>query len=447
VSRGVVAALTRAGMREEAAAERARLFARAGAALDAAGPRTAPHRYFVPGRIEMLGKHTDYAGGHTLVCAVEHGISAVFAGRDDDEIHIVDAVSGEMVSFVLDPDLLPASGGAWSNYPMTVARRLARNFPRARRGADIAFASDLPPASGLSSSSALMIAIYLALAAVNEIAADAGYQREIHNPLDLAGYLATVENGQDFGTLGGDRGVGTFGGSEDHAAILCGRPGFISQYAFCPARHERDVPLPRGYAILVATSGVAAEKTGAARDTYNRASLAAQKIVELWRMATGAPVLSLAAAVQSAPGAVEEIRRVIGASRDNRFPLRVLLARFEHFVEENEVIVPSAGDALEQGAIDRLGELVDRSQTAAERLLGNQIPETIALARSARALGARAASAFGAGFGGSVWALVDRDEARAFGEEWLARYRSQFQHGGARATCFVTHAGPSALRV
>ena len=55
----------------------------------------------------------------------------------------------------------------------------------------------------------------------------------------------------------------------------------------------------------------------------------------------------------------------------------------------------------------------------AERLLGNQVPETISLASTARALGAAAASAFGAGFGGSVWALVPEADAHAFASDWL----------------------------
>ena len=61
--------------------------------------------------------------------------------------------------------------GHWSNYPMTVARRLARNFPGLARGADIAFLSTLPRAAGLSTSSALVTATYLVLDAVNDLSA------------------------------------------------------------------------------------------------------------------------------------------------------------------------------------------------------------------------------------------------------------------------------------
>ena len=124
--------------------------------------------FFVPGRIEVLGKHTDYAGGRSLLAAIERGIRIEVEPRADAIVRVTDTRSGEEATFALDPAIEPAAGH-WSNYPMTVARRLARNFPAARHGADLAFASDLPPAAGMSSSSALIVATYLALAAVNQV--------------------------------------------------------------------------------------------------------------------------------------------------------------------------------------------------------------------------------------------------------------------------------------
>ena len=56
----------------------------------------------------------------------------------------------------------------------------------------------------------------------------------IHGRLDLAGYCACLENGMTLGSLQGDAGVGTHGGSEDHAAILTGRPSMLSAFAFVP---------------------------------------------------------------------------------------------------------------------------------------------------------------------------------------------------------------------
>ena len=428
---------------KDLAAEKEKLFERARREL-AQGSHT--RSFFVPGRLEVLGKHTDYAGGRSLLCTVERGICLVAAPRDDDRVRIMDAQDGSTVTCRIDPDL-SSSVGDWSNYPLTVVRRIARNFPAARRGVDIAFASDLPPAAGMSSSSALMIATFFAVADANSLDQTDGYRREIRNAEELAGYLATVENGQDFGTLTGERGVGTFGGSEDHTAMLCCRAGQLSEYSFCPVHHERSVPFSDRYVFMIGVSGVAAEKTGAARDRYNRASLATQRILALWRQATGRDDRSLAAAVGSDAGASDRIRDILRHSADREFTPTLLLNRFDQFVEESDVLVPSVVDLFARGEVDRLGPLVDRSQHAAERLLGNQIAETVGLARSARALGALAASAFGAGFGGSVWALVPEAGAAEFEARWAGEYRRRFPAVAGSARFFSTRPGPPAQRV
>ena len=183
------------------------------------------------------------------------------------------------VKFPIFSDLVPTVG-RWSNYPMTVARRVARNFG-STVGASIAFASDLPPASGMSSSSAFIVATLLLLADVNKLQLQPLYLRNIRGTLDLAGFAATLENGQSFGELVGDRGVGTFGGSEDHTAILDSLPDKLGQYSYCPVRKERSITLPNTLTFAIASSGIAAEKTGAAMERYNRASQLASAVVEI----------------------------------------------------------------------------------------------------------------------------------------------------------------------
>ena len=79
--------------------------------------------------------------------------------------------------------------------------------------------------------------------------------------------------------------------------------------------------------------------------------------------------------------------------------------------------------------------------------LACQIPETIALVRQARALGAIAASAFGAGFGGSVWALVASTQADVFRHRWADAYAAAFPESARHAIVFATRAGPSAARL
>src|SRR5205823_158961 len=187
-------------------------------------------------------------------------------------------------------------------------RRIARNFSGALHGVDLAFASDLPPAAGLSSSSALIVATFLALGEVNDLPARAEYRSAIRDTEDLAGYLGAVENGSDFRGLTGDSGVGTQGGSEDHTAILCARARALVQYAYVPIRLERAVPLPNDHVFVIAASGVAAAKAGSARDQYNRASATAAAALDIWRVATGSAAPTLAAALAESPDGIEQFR-------------------------------------------------------------------------------------------------------------------------------------------
>jgi galactokinase len=436
-------------MGEAAAAAKGELFARAERVLAAAraSDRTGPRAFFVPGRVEVLGKHTDYAGGRSLLAAVERGICLIALGRADRTVRVLDALSGEVASFALDPALEPLVGH-WSNYPMTVARRIARNFPEAHRGADIAIASDLPVAAGMSSSSALVVAVFLALADLNALERSESYHRAIRSREDLAAYLGCVENGESFGPLAGDRGVGTFGGSEDHVAMLCCEPGMLSQYAFCPVRLERSVPLPEDYTLVIAASGVVAEKTGAARNAYNRAALDARSILKEWRAAAdNEDAATLGTVVARGPNAVGRLMGIVEDAVQRGAAPASLRGRLEQFVEESEIVIPVASDALARCDLAAFGALVDRSQDNADRLLGNQVPETIHLARSARELGAVAASAFGAGFGGSVWALVRAADAGRFAREWGDMYGAAFPERRAQANVFVTRPGPAAVRL
>ncbi|MDQ2889916.1 MAG: galactokinase [Gemmatimonadota bacterium] len=406
--------------------------------------------FWVPGRIEVLGKHTDYGGGRSLLCAVERGICVVAQPRQVTaavpRVRVLDANSGEMVELDLSPDVA-AAPGHWSNYPITVARRIASNFSGDLRGADIAFASDLPPAAGVSSSSALVVAVFLALSAANELPSSPEYRRDIHNCEDLAGYLGGVENGLNFKGLHGHAGVGTFGGSEDQTAILCARPNALTQYSFCPVTFERAVPLPQGLDFAIGASGVLAEKTGAALQSYNRVSRRLTAGLEAWRNVTGRSDTSMGAAMCSSADAPTRITRVLAQATTSEYPAESLVRRFEQFQMETQQLIPSAGDALLRGDLTAFGEIVARSQRAAETALENQIPQTIELVRMAREFGAVAASAFGAGFGGSVWALVRSEQIGEFTSRWSDAYRTAFPESAPRAEFFATRAGPAAMRV
>jgi galactokinase len=211
-------------------------------------------------------------------------------------------------------------------------------------------------------------------------------------------------------------------------------------------RLERTVKFPRDCAFVIGVSGAVADKTGSAKDRYNRASQGVRSILEVWRSVSGSTAATLAEAATSSPDAPEQIRmalRECGSSEDTTW----LLSRFEQFWRESERIIPEAGDALDRQDLQRFAELVAESQAGAEELLGNQVPETMGLVREARDLGAYAASAFGAGFGGSVWALVSRNRADAFALTWREAYlTNRFREAGS-SEFFVTNPGPAMVRL
>ncbi len=438
------------GLSRGACQSKAAMLVRAASALSVTGEAhsgRSPLGFFVPGRIEVLGKHTDYAGGRTLVAAVERGFCVAALPRDDRQMIVIDAGSGDTIVFAVDREVKPQAR-TWSTYPVTVARRVARNFPGAVRGADIAFVNDLPSGGGMGSSSALITSVFFAVAEINRLAARDEYWHNIGGNTDLAGYLGAIENGETFGTLEGDDGVGTCGGSEDHTAILCAEPNQISQYAFCPVEFEKAIPMPPGYLFAVAASGVTADKSdAAARSKYNAAPRSAAALLDLWQRETGRDDPHLAAALGSSADAVERLQAIVRSSDVDPFTTEALLARLEHFMLESGEIIPAAGEALSRGDLREFGPLVDDSQHAAERLLGNQTAETVFLAASARRLGAAAASAFGGGFGGSVWALVETGRADDFLAAWAGVYSDNFPEHSERASFFATGAGPAAFRV
>jgi len=437
----VAAQLRGAGMGAPESERKEELFGRAARALAGLGANRAEVLYWVPGRIEVLGKHTDYAGGRSLLCAIERGFCFAAAARADTLLRIHDARIGETAEIQVHADTRPRAGH-WSAYPTTVAQRLAANFSAEAPvvGADVAFVSDLPIAAGISSSSALVVGTYSVLAAINRLEERAAFKHSIDGNPALAEYLGAVENGLTYRGLAGEHGVGTFGGSEDHTAMLCAEPGHLIQYSFCPVRRERVVPLRRDVAFAVASSGVVAEKTGAALSSYNRVASLARAALAAWNRATQSADLTLAGALASA-GSVDALTFAIRAAPHiDGFLADELTERARQFAIESEELIPRAGEALLSGRLDSFGTIVDRSMRNAAEMLHNQTPETIFLAEQARTLGAVAASAFGAGFGGSVWALVDRERAPAFVAAWQDEYSSRFP-GLMNAEFFVTEAG------
>jgi galactokinase len=377
---------------------------------------------WVPGRLEVFGTHTDYAGGRTLVAALPRGFVFAATRRADGMLRVVDAVARE--SLTIDIRKHAATFTGWRRYVEVVLDRLTRNFPGAAPGADIAFASDLPRAAGMSSSSALIVGLTSTLVRLSGIVDREEWHREVPTRLQEAGYYACIENGRSFGALTGHHGVGTHGGSEDHAAMLCGTAGVVTTFAFVPMRQIGTAAVPHDWQFVVASSGVAAEKTGAALASYNRLARGAAILLDLWN-AREAPAESLAAALGTGPDAFERLQNHIERSRVEDWPPETLTARLRHFIRE-DARVASAEAAFRGTDAGRVALLAADSQSDSEHLLRNQLSQTVGLARLAIESGAFSSRSFGAGFGGGVWALVRRDRAHNFASDWLRTYQQSF---------------------
>lgn len=428
------------GLADQDAAGRAALLTQvtAGFAREFGGPPS--WRWFVPGRLEAFGKHTDYCGGQVLVAALPRGFAVAARARADGRVLVADVANG--VSAQLTATGSGPARTGWASYVDVTLRRLAANFPGAPLGLDLAFGSNMPRAAGASSSSALVIAVATALVTRGRLTEREEWRQAIRTAEDHATYCGCIESGAGFGPLAGASGVGTHGGSEDHTAILLSQAGQLGHYRFVPTQRIASVPCPADWTFVVATSGVHADKAGAVRDRYNRATELARTLVRLWNesMASGEP--SLAAIVEQ-PFAVDELSRLArSAAPSDSAPL---LRRLQHFIAE-DALVAQAAAACATGDAAAIGESAQASQRHAEELLQNQVPQTATLAALARGCGAHGGTSFGAGFGGGVWALVSGGDVPAFAEAWLAAYTARHP-GMANVSWFAARPGPGVMAV
>ena len=401
----------------------------------------------VPGRVEVLGKHTDYAGGSVLVGAIDRAITARarrVTGPPASLTATTDGGDPVTLRAGVDPGLEP---GHWGRYLQTVLDRLTLNFG-VGTATHLSISSDLPPASGMSSSSALVCATALALASLNGWDADPRWIESMPDRLSLAGYLAAVEGGRSWRDLPGTSGVGTRGGSEDHTGMLCGAQDRLLLADFDPMCITRTISFPSQWALVVGVTGVLAHKTGAALEDYNRGPNTVQAVLARWNEATGRTDASLAAAVRHLIGdatgeqaagdpALKDLLRLCDPGYERQ--------RIEQFLVESLVLVPD-GARLIAAADPGMGEVLERSQELADRGLRNQVPQTRLMVSLAREAGAIGASSFGAGWGGSVYALVPADDAEDFATQWLQTYRDRAPEA-ERAATIVTRPGPGACRL
>jgi len=215
----------------------------------------------------------------------------------------------------------------------------------------------------------------------------------------------------------------------------------LQQFRFLPVGLEDEVPLPDDWTFVVAMCGVHAAKASGARDQYNRLALETAELLAIVNQSQNRTDASLLSALHANGGDIQPLLRAVTEQRGVESPL---VERMRQFVEESEQLVPDVVRYLRSSNITALGAAVDRSQALAETVLSNQVQETVDLVRRARSTGAIAASSFGAGFGGSVWALVRQSSAADFMGDWERWYHHTWPAAATASVFFSTRPGPSA---
>jgi galactokinase len=335
-----------------------------------------------PGRVNLIGEHLDYHNLAVLPIAIRRAIRIAFRPRPDHRIRAIAPAYG-VREFEWTAELTPAAAGDWGNYLRAAAQAVAGKWG-VGRGIDAAVTSDLPPAAGLSSSSALIVATTLALLRAN------GVQASFEELMEV------LPEGEHF--------VGTRGGGMDHAASLDSRAGCASLIEFAPVR-LRPVPIPQDWAFLAAHSMTTAEKSGAAREEYNVRRAAGH--TALGRLGFSSYREALDAGDVNGLAA----RLPDGPERDS----------FLHTTTE-ALRVREAVDALLAADASRFGALLNASHASMRDRLKISTPALDRLVEDARASGATGARLTGAGFGGCAVVFCRRDQVEAVRAGLIERY-------------------------
>ena len=362
-----------------------------------------------PGRVNLIGEHTDYNDGFVLPMAIDRGMAIGFAPREDDTLRVWSNEFGQSREVRLDGLRRRASGdgdrsrrGGWFGYVAGVAWAMY-GAGLELRGADLAIVSDVPTAAGLSSSAALEVGVARALAAASALEWD-----------PRAAALMAQRAEHEF--------AGVACGIMDQLSVAAAHEG-CALLLDCRSLETGDVPIPPGSRVVVFDTGVRRSLTTSA---YNERREACERAV----------------------AAVRTIEPSVRALRDVDMPLLerardemdgVAYRRASHVVPENHRPVAMAA-ALAHGDLGQAGTLMAASHASLRDLYEVSCPELDAIVDLASAQpGCYGARLTGAGFGGCAIALVEASAVDAIVSAVAAGYKART---GRETTPFVTR--PSA---
>ena len=343
-----------------------------------------PRVFRAPGRINVIGEHTDYNDGLVMPAAIDRNAWVAVHPRDDRSLHVRSANFDEVEEIDLDR-ARHVRRGKWSDYVHGVAVGLEHRGTRLP-GADLLVRSNVPIGAGLSSSAALEVASALALAST----ADAHIE-----PTEIALLCQTAEN--DF--------VGARCGVMDQFIACHGRPG-QAMLLDCRNLDFRYVSLPDNVRLLLVNTMVRHDLTAG---KYNRRRAECEQALERFHRRD------------------HEVRTLRDVTTDKLEALRETLSRTQfrrvrHVISENARVL-AAEEALNAGDGERLGKLLSASHASLRDDYEVSCHELDVLAEIAdQTDGVHGSRMMGGGFGGCVLIVIDTDRAEEAALSVAAEY-------------------------
>ncbi len=357
---------------------------------------------FAPGRVNLIGEHTDYNEGFVLPIAVDIFLCVAAKPRNDKTVRIVAADLNDSDEFSLD-EIVRDETANWRNYPRGVAWAIQQNGVELR-GVDAVVASDIPMGAGLSSSAAIEVGF--ALTFLHFVNAD------VPRPT-LAQWCQLAEHkfaGVQCGIM--DQMIVLLG-KENHALLLD-----------CRDLSHQLVPLPKGIAFIVADTGV---PRSLAASEYNIRRQQCEEAVQLLSKLLERPLKSLRDVTP------EELAQVFNEMPD---PIR---RRARHVVTENNRVW-SFQQAMREGALRRAGALLLASHASLRDDYEVSCRELDAMVKALMSVdGVFGARLTGAGFGGACLAMVREDAVERVLEEVPSIYKAALGDGSPDPKLFAVH--------
>ena len=360
--------------------------------------------YFSPGRVNLIGEHTDYNGGHVFPCALSFGTNLLLAANDQKALRFKSLNMPEIISLPLDQLLTPLPNNSWVNYPLgCIAQYIKRGF-KLEQGYDILIWGNVPAGAGLSSSAAIEV---VTACAFNDIFG-AGYDR---TELAKIGQLSEHEfAGVNCGIM--DQ-FASAQGKKDHAI-----------YLDCATLDFELVPVKlEGVKVVISNTHSPHKLDSGA---YNARVAECKLAVEQLR--TVRPNLQALAELSEAE--FEEIKSAITD--------KVALMRATHVVGECQRTIDAVA-ALKAGDLTKFGQLMNASHVSLRDNYEVTGLHLDTLAEEAWKIdGVIGSRMTGGGFGGCTVSLV-RDEAiPTFIEKVGAAY---LEKTGIKADFYIAEIG------